>query len=176
MDNLAERLTPHVRKLVRLGHPARVTKGVQGISLDSMLSRSADFAIVQDVRQEMDSLNRKVLKAKDRFQRQKLQRELNTLKKEFNEREKEALKRLLKGVDIVLSTLTTASDDGPLKHVPEGHFDVVIIDECSQVGSCYLSLFKHLFANYAANLITPAGFGDGLLACTSQSTKGDSGW
>jgi hypothetical protein len=35
----------------------------------------------------------------------------------------------------VLSTLTTASEDGPLKNLPkEKAFDVAVIDECSQVG------------------------------------------
>jgi len=39
----------------------------------------------------------------------------------------------LQGADVVLATLTTASPEGPLKQLAEKHFDVTVIDECSQV-------------------------------------------
>ena len=37
-----------------------------------------------------------------------------------------------------------ASPDGPLKLLPDGHFDVVVIDECAQAleASCWIPLLK----------------------------------
>lgn len=49
------------------------------------------------------------------------------------QREEAATREILKHADIVLSTLTSASRDGPLKLLDQGHFDLTIIDECSQV-------------------------------------------
>lgn len=37
-----------------------------------------------------------------------------------------------------------ASDEGPLKHLPNDHFDLVVIDECAQAleSSCWIALLK----------------------------------
>jgi superfamily II DNA or RNA helicase len=39
----------------------------------------------------------------------------------------------MKSVNVILCTLTSATDDGPLKLLSPNHFDLVVIDECSQV-------------------------------------------
>lgn len=44
-------------------------------------------------------------------------------------------KQILTNSDVILATLTSSSNDGPLKLLREDFFDVVVIDECSQVGS-----------------------------------------
>ena len=51
-----------------------------------------------------------------------------------------ALKEILSRADVVLGTLTSSSNDGPLKYLPDGHFDVTVIDECSQAleTSCWI--------------------------------------
>ncbi len=59
--------------------------------------------------------------------------ELRELRKDLKQREAATLAQVLKKCDVVLSTLTGATNDGPLKHLDEHHFDIVIIDECSQV-------------------------------------------
>nr|KAF6465511.1 immunoglobulin mu DNA binding protein 2 [Rousettus aegyptiacus] len=50
----------------------------------------------------------------------------------------------LTAADVVLATNTGASDDGPLKLLPDGYFDIVVIDECSQAleASCWIPLLK----------------------------------
>jgi ATP-dependent RNA/DNA helicase IGHMBP2 len=60
-------------------------------------------------------------------------RELKELRKELNERERRATKEILGRAEVVLSTLTSASPDGPMRQLPENHFDMTVIDECSQV-------------------------------------------
>ncbi|GFY58036.1 DNA-binding protein SMUBP-2 [Trichonephila inaurata madagascariensis] len=49
---------------------------------------------------------------------------------------------IISDCDIVLCTLTTASSQGPLKYVQNDHFDVCIIDECSQAieAACWIPL------------------------------------
>ena len=50
-------------------------------------------------------------------------------------------------VRVILKSLLVfpgASADGPLKHLPEDHFDWVVIDECAQAleSSCWIALLK----------------------------------
>lgn len=68
--------------------------------------------------------------------------ELKTLRKELRQRSDAAVKQILKSADVILSTLTSATDEGPLRILDEMHFDVVVIDECSQV-SYYQSVSEH---------------------------------
>ena len=59
--------------------------------------------------------------------------EIKSLRKELRERESKAIKEILCHTNVILTTLTSATQDGPLKHLPTDHFDLVVIDECSQV-------------------------------------------
>jgi ATP-dependent RNA/DNA helicase IGHMBP2 len=72
-------------------------------------------------------------KTRDKGERQRLREELKSLRREYREREKAAVTSILEHADVVLCTLTGASNDGPLKHLSQSHFDLVVIDECSQV-------------------------------------------
>lgn len=60
---------------------------------------------------------------------------MKSLRREYREREKAAVTAILEKADVVMATLTGSSEDGPLKHLPKGHFDLVVIDECSQVSN-----------------------------------------
>ena len=73
-------------------------------------------------------------KARDGGARQRLREEMRTLRKELRQRENAATRDLLKRADVVMATLTGASDEGPLRQLEDDHFDLVIVDECSQVG------------------------------------------
>ena len=56
-----------------------------------------------------------------------------------------ATKEVLTGTQVVLATLTSASSkDGPLRHLPENHFDLAVIDECSQSleAACWIALLQ----------------------------------
>ena len=55
------------------------------------------------------------------------------LRKELHQREQDATKSILKRAEVVMATLTGAADTGPMKMLDQEHFDLVIIDECSQV-------------------------------------------
>ncbi|KAK8384380.1 hypothetical protein O3P69_009288 [Scylla paramamosain] len=109
VDNLVERLAAAKVRLVRLGHPARVTALTQRHTLDAILHNSEEC-----------------------------------LRKELREKETRLVGQVMKGSEVILCTLTSGSDEGPLKHLPPQHLDLVVIDECSQAteASCYLSVVR----------------------------------
>uniref|UniRef100_A0A224YIC1 DNA helicase n=1 Tax=Rhipicephalus zambeziensis TaxID=60191 RepID=A0A224YIC1_9ACAR len=144
VDNLVERLLCTSLKVVRLGHPARLLPAIARHSLDAILARSDDFGIIGDIRKEIDELMSSSAKSKAKDKGYQMRGKLSELRKELKDREHRAIGRILANADVVLSTLTTASDDGPLKNLPEGHFQVAIIDECSQAleVACWMALLR----------------------------------
>ncbi|XP_064637243.1 DNA-binding protein SMUBP-2-like isoform X2 [Lineus longissimus] len=144
VDNLVERLGEKGSRIVRLGHPARVLHNIQKYSLDAILSYSDETKLVEDVRRDMDQTMAKMKKVKDRGSRQSLREDMKHLRKELRERESAATKDILRRADVVLSTLTSATRDGPLKYLEDGHFDLVVIDECSQAleAACWIALLN----------------------------------
>lgn len=144
VDNLVERLSDTSLKVVRLGHPARLLPGIARHSLDAILARSDDFGIIGDIRKEIDGLMSMAAKSKPKDKSYQSYGKLGELRKELKERERRAIGRILSNADVVLSTLTTASDDGPLKNLSESHFEVAVIDECSQAleVACWMALLR----------------------------------
>ncbi len=90
----------------------------------------------------MDKALAKLKKSRSKGEQAGLKRDLKELRKELVERERKAVKEILGRAEVVLSTLTSASPDGPLRQVPESHFDLVVIDECSQTveAACWVAL------------------------------------
>uniref|UniRef100_A0A8C5ITP1 DNA-binding protein SMUBP-2 n=1 Tax=Junco hyemalis TaxID=40217 RepID=A0A8C5ITP1_JUNHY len=97
--------------------------------------------ILQAVQQ---GLKAKTKKAQDKGERSHFLGEIKTLRKELKEREEAAMAAALSQASVVLATNTGASSDGPLKLLPETHFDLVVIDECAQAleASCWIPLLK----------------------------------
>ncbi|SZF03089.1 unnamed protein product [Blumeria hordei] len=123
-----ERLAPHKIALVRLGHPARLLPSVLNHSLDVLAQSSDAAAIVRDVRQEMDSKQKALLKVKSGKERKQLYAELKDLRKEYRTRERTVVERLLGNCRAVLTTLHGAGG----YQLRAEKFDVVVIDEASQ--------------------------------------------
>ncbi|XP_053208693.1 DNA-binding protein SMUBP-2-like [Panonychus citri] len=138
VDNLVERLASFkARNMIRLGHPARASSDIQKFTLDAAIARSDENTIVEEIRQEVDSLR----SSRDRSKRS----QITELLKDLKQRERSIIKRVLSGCEIVLATLVSSSRDGPLKHLindPDKNFDVLIIDECSQAleSACWIPL------------------------------------
>ncbi|GBN17704.1 DNA-binding protein SMUBP-2 [Araneus ventricosus] len=142
VDNLVEKLARHKIKMVRLGHPARFLPGIQQYSLDAIVSCYDGSNVVDELHKEIDKIRDKISKTKGAANRKSLWAENRCLLKEVKEREKFIVKQILNNCDIVLCTLTSGSDDGPLKYVDKDHFDVCFIDECSQAieAACWIPL------------------------------------
>ena len=69
----------------------------------------------------------------DGGRRRKIKEDLKFWRKELRERSNAATKAILQRADVVLVTLTSATEDGPIRFLEENHFDMVVIDEVSQV-------------------------------------------
>ncbi|NXL94262.1 SMBP2 protein, partial [Alectura lathami] len=144
VDNLVERLAGHRARILRLGHPARLLEPIQQHSLDAVLARSDNAQIVADIRKDIDQAFAKTKKAQDKGERSHFLGEIKALRRELKEREETAMTAALTHASVVLATNTGASSDGPLKLLPENHFDLVVIDECAQAleASCWIPLLK----------------------------------
>ena len=145
VDNLIERLIPFDYgkiKVVRLGHPARLLEHIQDYSLDSVLQKSDQYGLINDVRSDMDKLIKGFKKSSSKGERESQRRELRELRQELYNRENKSIKQVLESANCVFSTINTAHVDGVLKCLPEGHFDLIIIDECSQAleAGCWVPL------------------------------------
>ncbi|XP_047374036.1 DNA-binding protein SMUBP-2 isoform X2 [Sciurus carolinensis] len=144
VDNLVERLAHWKQRVVRLGHPARLLESIQQHSLDAVLARSDSTQIVADIRKDIDQILVKTKKTQDKRERSDFRSEIKLLRKELRQREEAAMVESLRLASVVLATNTGASADGPLRLLPENHFDVVVIDECAQAleASCWIPLLK----------------------------------
>jgi ATP-dependent RNA/DNA helicase IGHMBP2 len=150
VDNLVERLIPVERgfskiKMIRLGHPARLLERIQEYSLDSVLTKNDQYKLANDIKQEMDKTLKSIRKSStQRGEREGLKREMRDLRKELYIREDKALKDVFEQSEIVLATLATTTNEGPLKNLKDTHFDIIIIDECSQAmeATCWIPLLK----------------------------------
>ncbi|NXM92456.1 SMBP2 protein, partial [Oenanthe oenanthe] len=144
VDNLVERLAGCRARLLRLGPPARLLPPIQQHCLDAVLARGDNAHIVADIRRDIDHAWAKTKKAQDKGERSHFLGEIKTLRKELKEREEAAMAAALSQASVVLATNTGASSDGPLKLLPETHFDLVVIDECAQAleASCWIPLLK----------------------------------
>ncbi|XP_065654259.1 DNA-binding protein SMUBP-2 isoform X2 [Hydra vulgaris] len=142
VDNIVERLSKTDMKVIRLGHPARALNEVQKFTLDAVLLMQDSSDIIKSVRKDISAMSCKFNKRINKNETHTLRREIKELKRELKNRESKAIQDVLKNADVVLSTTTSASTDGPLKHLPDNYFDLVIIDEAAQAmeASCWIPL------------------------------------
>ncbi|XP_020040567.1 DNA-binding protein SMUBP-2 isoform X1 [Castor canadensis] len=144
VDNLVERLAQWKQRVLRLGHPARLLESVQQHSLDVVLAHGDSAQILADIRRDIDQIFVRSKKTQDKREKSNFRNEIKLLRKELKEREEAAMVQSLTSAHVVLATNTGASPDGPLKLLPESHFDMVVIDECAQAleASCWIPLLK----------------------------------
>lgn len=126
------------RKIIRLGHPARVLASTAQYTLDAVAACSDAGRLLADVKDEMDRLLTVHLpRCKSGDERRAAYAELKQLRIERRERERMLALQLLAHSDLVFATLGTASGPKLMSQVeqffPEqGKFDVVIVDEAGQ--------------------------------------------
>ncbi|ESO83852.1 hypothetical protein LOTGIDRAFT_168897 [Lottia gigantea] len=144
VDNLVERISRYKQKIVRIGHPARLLPTIQKFALDSIVANSEETRLVEDVRRDLDKVLVKMKASRNKGAKHGLKEEIKVLRKELRERAAEATRQILTKAEVVLVTLTSATDDGPLKFLEKDHFDLVVIDENSQAleAGCWISLLR----------------------------------
>ena len=139
VDNIIERVhasNPNLR-IVRIGHPARLLESVQHLCLDALVAGQADYGKqTNDIRKEINKLNKKVLKCKSKQERKEIWGEYKMLKKDLKQIEQSYINSILSQAHVIFCTLTSASDKTLVRYIkyslPESLFDLCIIDECAQ--------------------------------------------
>ncbi|XP_052828218.1 DNA-binding protein SMUBP-2 [Octopus bimaculoides] len=142
VDNLVDRLALLKQNILRIGHPARQLPHLQKYCLDAILSSSDGGKLIMDVKKDLDKAYNQLLKSNKGGEKYKYREEIKVLRKELHQRTLQSSTEILKRADIILSTLTSASDDGPLKELKYNYFDMVIVDECSQAteAACWIPI------------------------------------
>lgn len=161
VDNIAERLavlnpTP---KFVRAGHSARIIQSVIPYSLDAQVQKTDEARLARDIRNELDDIEQKLRKPCQQAKRKGFKMARKELRKELRKRERSAVERLLKRMDIVLSTISGAGArvlDIAQRSLP---FDVVVIDEAAQAleAACWIALLRARKAVLAGDPFQLAG-------------------
>ena len=131
VDNLLERLVAAGQRVVRLGHPARVTETLRQHTLDGLVEDSDEMAIIRSMRREAEEIFRKLdryTRARpDRGERAAQKREAKQLKSDARLLEKQTIHNLLERADVICAT-TTLNED----LLGDRWFDLCVIDEACQ--------------------------------------------
>ena len=143
VDNLLERLIGFRQRVVRIGHPARVTEELRSHSLDALVESHESTAIVKEMRQEADALFRQADKwtraKRTRDQKRDLRREAKALLSNARALERHAVQAVLDTADIICAT-TTFNED----LLGDRSFDLTVIDEACQSTEpgCWVPLLR----------------------------------
>ncbi|EEY67397.1 DNA polymerase alpha-associated DNA helicase A, putative [Phytophthora infestans T30-4] len=127
-------------KLTRIGHPARVLPQILNYCLDAKIESAEGTEIVNDIRQEMSSMQKKLQKTRDKSERYRLRREMKANRKEIRTREQKVVGDIIRHSDVVFATNVGAAS----KLLKDVTFDLVIIDEAAQAleASCWIPMLK----------------------------------
>ncbi|MGE3172752.1 MAG: AAA domain-containing protein [Planctomycetota bacterium] len=169
VDNLAEKLLQHGVRLVRIGQPVRVLPAVVEHSLAVQVQNAAEQRVLRDVRQELQRLQRKLLKA-ERRQRRELYQEQRRLRAELRQLEGAIVRGLIDTAEVVLATTTGAVD----RALEDRTFDLAVVDEAAQAfeAATWLPLLRARRAVLAGDhcqlppTVTSAAAAQGGLATT----------
>lgn len=130
-------------EITRLGHPARIASHILEHSLRYKVFHSDQSALARDCRNEITSLNRKLMKlsGKKWEERRSIRQNIGRLHSEERRRQKIAVERCLRNAQVICCTLSGAASFHLSKLPP---FDVVIIDEAAQATepSCWGALLR----------------------------------
>ena len=146
VDLLVEKLTEEGVKVLRLGHPARVTGAAQEQSLDFQVSQHLQYKQLKEVRRRSEELKQIGLKYKRNFghaerkQRRLILDEARSLKLEADHIEHYITTDLLNNCSVVACTLINANH----QLISSRNFKSVFIDEASQAleAACWIPIMK----------------------------------
>ncbi|WP_421872272.1 AAA domain-containing protein [Marinoscillum sp.] len=134
VDLLAEKLTQQGIRVLRIGHPARVTDEVVACTLDARISEHDDAKMLKDLRkkaEEFRNLGRKYKRnfgKAEREQRKLLLNEARNLKEEAHLLEEHMIYDELNKAQVIACTLIGANSS----YLKNRTFKTLFIDEASQ--------------------------------------------
>ena len=131
VDNLLRKLSDLGQRVVRLGHPARVSEKLRSLTLDGMVEHDENSVIAREMRQEAEQLFRKAerwTRAKPgKDHRIELRKEAKSLLHSAKLLERQAIEAVLDQADVICAT-TTFNED----LIGDRYFDMAVIDEACQ--------------------------------------------
>nr|CCA23837.1 DNA polymerase alphaassociated DNA helicase A putati [Albugo laibachii Nc14] len=136
-------------RLLRIGHPARVTANVLQHCFDAQVSNAENTAIVDDIRMEIQQMERTITNIREKARKQKrtqtgqtcdLYKLIRSNRKEIHKRERNVIQNLLQQSHVIFATNMGAST----KLLKDIKFDIAIIDEAAQAleVSCWIPIMK----------------------------------
>jgi superfamily I DNA and/or RNA helicase len=134
VDLLVEKLSLQSVRVLRLGHPARVTEAVVNTTLDARLSDHNDAKLLRDLRRKAEQIRSMAGKFKRNFgraereERRYLYDESKKLKEEVRMLEGHMIFDELNKAQVIACTLSGANHS----HLRNRKFKTVFIDEASQ--------------------------------------------
>lgn len=134
VDLIAEKLTQRGVRVLRIGHPARVTEEVVSSTLDARLSEHQDAKLLKDLRKKSEEFRALGKKHKRNFgrnerqQRKLLLDEAKTLKEEARALEDHMVNDELNRAEVIACTLVGANSN----YLYGRTFKTLFVDEASQ--------------------------------------------
>ncbi len=134
VDLLAEKLTEQGTRVLRIGHPARVTEAVISTTMDARLSQHSDSKMLRELRKKSEEMRSIGMKYKRNFGR--IEREQRRLMLDESRNLREEAKLLeghmifdeLNKAEVIACTLVGANNS----YMHNRQFKTVFIDEASQ--------------------------------------------
>ncbi|MEZ6087873.1 MAG: AAA domain-containing protein [Pirellulaceae bacterium] len=131
VDNLVMRLVDSGMRVVRLGHPARVSEDLQRHTLDGQVANDPTMRVVAKMMRESEQLfqqaNRFTRARPDKGHKQSLRREAVRLRDDARLLEKQAVQNVIDRAQIICATTTF---DGQI--LGDRTFDLGVVDEACQ--------------------------------------------
>lgn len=134
VDLLAEKLTEQEVRVLRIGHPARVTDTVVSTTMDARLASHQDSKMLRDLRRKSEEMRQMGWKYKRNFGREERQQrrmlldEAKSLKDEAHQLEGHMIFDELNKAQVIACTLVGANNSNLINR----QFKTVFIDEASQ--------------------------------------------
>lgn len=134
VDLLVDKLTKEGIRVVRIGHPARVTQEQLDHTLDANFSRHNDFKLLKSIKKQAEEYHAMARKYKRNFgheereQRKLLYGEVSKLRKEAEQLEYYITNDILSKAQVIASTLVGAAN----YNLKGRRFNTVFIDEAAQ--------------------------------------------
>ena len=105
-------------KIVRIGHPARLLESVQQFCLDALVASQTDYGKqTNEIRKEINKLNKKVLKCKSKQERKEIYGEYKMLRKDLKQIEQSYINEIFQSANVIFCTLTSAADKTLVRYI-----------------------------------------------------------
>ncbi len=146
VDLLCEKLQEEGLKVIRIGHPARVSDNLLNLTLDNQIANHSYYADIKSLRKKANEYREMAFKYKRNFGREEAQQrkmlldEARSLKSEAIKLEDYIISDLLSEAHVIACTLVGANNS----YLKDKTYKTVFIDEAAQAlePACWVPIMK----------------------------------